>query len=48
MTKFKDSQIHGIPLWQSKKMRQVIIARWQETWTVVETRNQTKKTLSSR
>ena len=48
MTKFKDSQTHGIPRWQSKKMRQVIIDRWQETWTVVEARNQTKKTLSSR
>ena len=48
MTKFKDSQTYGISQWQSNRMRQVIIARWQETWTVVETRNQTKKTRSSR
>ena len=48
MTKFKHSQNHNIPQWQSNRMKQMIIARWQETWTVVETRNKTSKTLSSR
>lgn len=47
MTESKRSQ-HNIPQWQSHKMRQMIIDRWQETWTVVETRNKNRKSLSSR
>ncbi|WP_156114145.1 hypothetical protein [Myxosarcina sp. GI1] len=39
MTEFKHSQNHNIPQWQSDKMRQMIIDRWQETWIVVEKRN---------
>ncbi|MBE9048306.1 hypothetical protein IQ255_28630 [Pleurocapsales cyanobacterium LEGE 10410] len=39
MTEFKRFQNHNISQWQSNRMRQIIIDRWQETWTVVETRN---------
>ena len=39
MTEFKHSKNRGIPQWQSNRMRQMIIDRWQETWIVVETRN---------
>ncbi|MBW4535470.1 MAG: hypothetical protein RLZZ535_23 [Cyanobacteriota bacterium] len=48
MTQLKDSQTRSIPQWQSNKMRQIIIDRWQEIWLVVEARNKTQKTLSSR
>ncbi|MEL7077180.1 MAG: hypothetical protein AAFY50_21965 [Cyanobacteria bacterium J06648_1] len=46
MTKLPPSRRHNIPLWQSEKMRQLIIDRWQEIWTVVETRNKANKTSS--
>ncbi|MGD1919923.1 MAG: hypothetical protein ACFCAD_14155 [Pleurocapsa sp.] len=39
MTELKDFPNRKIPPWQSNRMRQIIIDRWQETWTVVETRN---------
>lgn len=39
----KDSQTRSIPQWQSNKMKQIIIERWQEIWVVVEARNKTKK-----
>ncbi|WP_156114086.1 hypothetical protein [Myxosarcina sp. GI1] len=44
MTKSKNSRICSISQWQSNKMRQIIIDRWQETWTVVENRNKSRKT----
>ena len=40
VTKF---QKHNVPQWQSNKMRQIIIDRWQEIWTIVETRHKGKK-----
>ncbi|MCC0177824.1 hypothetical protein I4641_12635 [Waterburya agarophytonicola K14] len=43
MNEFKDFSTRNIPRWQSNKMKQIIIDRWQEIWTVVETRNKTKK-----
>ncbi|WP_158441854.1 hypothetical protein [Pleurocapsa sp. PCC 7319] len=46
MTKLQPSRRHNIPQWQSHKMRQLIIDRWQEIWTVVEARNKTNKTSS--
>lgn len=48
VTQHKDAQTRGIPQWQSNKMRQIIIDRWQEIWVVVEARNQTQKTRSGR
>ncbi|MEM7759779.1 MAG: hypothetical protein AAF298_16870 [Cyanobacteria bacterium P01_A01_bin.40] len=43
MTKFQSSQKHNIPQWQSHKIRQIIIDRWREIWTVVEKRNKGRK-----
>jgi hypothetical protein len=43
MTKSKDTQTRSISQWQSNKMRQIIIYRWSEIWTVVEMRNKAKK-----
>ncbi|NJK58589.1 MAG: hypothetical protein HC939_22740 [Pleurocapsa sp. SU_5_0] len=43
MTQPKDVQTRSIPQWQSNKMKQIIIERWQEIWVVVEARNKTKK-----
>jgi hypothetical protein len=48
VTQLKDTKTRSIPQWQSHKMRQIIIDRWQEIWNVVEARNKTEKTLSSR
>ncbi len=48
MTKFKHFSTRSIPQWQSNRMKQIIIDRWQETWAVVEARNKTRKALSSR
>ena len=42
-TKSQFSPKNKIPQWQSHKMRQLIIDRWQKTWLVVETRNKTKE-----
>ncbi len=42
MIHFKNSQKRNIPQWQSYKMRQIIIARWQEIWMVVEARNEAR------
>ncbi|MDJ0589927.1 MAG: hypothetical protein QNJ72_08010 [Pleurocapsa sp. MO_226.B13] len=44
MTKRKNSSNRGISPWQSHKMKQIIIDRWQEIWTVVEARNKTRTT----
>ncbi|MEL6438835.1 MAG: hypothetical protein AAFQ80_06210 [Cyanobacteria bacterium J06621_8] len=39
MTKFQSSPKHNVPQWQSNKMKQMIIDRWQEVSTIVEARN---------
>ena len=36
---------HGIPLWQSEKMRAIIADRWEEVWDIVETRNNHRRNL---
>ena len=36
---------HGIPLWQSEKMRAIIADRWGEVWDIVETRNNHRRNL---
>jgi hypothetical protein len=48
VTQIKASRTRVIPQWQSNKMRQIIVDRWQEIWSVVEARDKTTKTLSSR
>jgi hypothetical protein len=48
VTQIKDSRTRAIPQWQSNKMKQIIIDRWQEIWSVVEARNKITKTLYSR
>ncbi|WP_158260616.1 hypothetical protein [Pleurocapsa sp. CCALA 161] len=48
MTQHKDAQTRSIPQWQSNKMKQMIIDRWQEIWVVVEARNKTQETRSNR
>ncbi|MBE9048556.1 hypothetical protein IQ255_29965 [Pleurocapsales cyanobacterium LEGE 10410] len=46
MTKFQYYPKQKIPLWQSDKMRQLIIDRWQEISKVVEARNKSNNTSS--
>ncbi|MGL5834137.1 MAG: hypothetical protein ACRC1Z_13025 [Waterburya sp.] len=48
MTRLKNSKTRAIPQWQSNKMKQIIVDRWQEIWLAVEARNKATKTLSSR
>jgi hypothetical protein len=47
VTQIKASRTRAIPQWQSNKMKQIIVDRWQEIWSVVEARNKNTRTLSS-
>ena len=43
MRKTKNSSNNGIPQWQSNKMKNLIVERWQEVWQIVEAREQKSK-----
>ena len=42
MSKTKNNQSSSIPMWQSQKMKTLIVERWQEVWEIVEARDKDK------
>lgn len=42
MSKTKKDQNTSIPQWQSKRMKSLILERWQEVWEIVEAREKQK------
>ena len=37
-----NNRSNSIPSWQSRKMRTLIVERWQEVWQIVEARDKSK------
>lgn len=43
MRRTKSDRNNNVPLWQSRKMKNLIAERWQEVWEVVEARESNRR-----